>query len=64
MEVAQTSTVIDGVISALSDDLDTPKALELLDVWASNTESAKSSELIGSAGELSRALDSLLGLAL
>ena len=64
MEVAQTSTVIDGVISALSDDLDTPKALELLDVWASNTELAKFSELIGSAGELSRALDSLLGLAL
>jgi cysteinyl-tRNA synthetase len=76
MEVANTTSVIEGIIAALANDLDTPKALALLDDWANETRSVRSARSIGStsstismdrlgsAGELSRALDSLLGLAL
>ena len=64
LEVAQTDPVIQGVISAIADDLDTPKALDLLEKWANESKSTISSDASGSAGELSRALDSLLGLAL
>jgi len=82
MEVANTTSVIEGIIAALANDLDTPKALALLDDWANETRSVRSvrsarsigstsstistisMDRLGSAGELSRALDSLLGLAL
>lgn len=60
-EVAPTDTVITAVISALSHDLDTPSALLELDRWSEKTEAGGTG---GSAGELSRAIDSLLGLAL
>ena len=60
-EVAPTDIVISAVISALSRDLDTPSALLELDRWSENTEAGGTG---GSAGELSRAIDSLLGLAL
>ena len=60
-EVAPTDAVIAAVIAALSRDLDTPSALLELDRWSENTEAGGTG---GSAGELSRAIDSLLGLAL
>jgi L-cysteine:1D-myo-inositol 2-amino-2-deoxy-alpha-D-glucopyranoside ligase len=60
-EVAPTDAVIAAVISALSRDLDTPSALLELDRWSEKTEEGQTG---GSAGQLSRAIDSLLGLAL
>ncbi len=61
MEVAPTAPVISQIISALADDLDTPRVLEILSNWADATISGARG---GEAGELSRAVDSLLGLAL
>lgn len=60
-EVAPTNEVIQGIIDALSQDLDTPHALEILAAWCDETEKGSTG---GSAGELSRAIDLLLGLAL
>ena len=60
-EVAPTSSVIQKFIDALSQDLDTPKALDILKGWCEATENG---EVGGSAGELSRAIDSFLGIAL
>jgi L-cysteine:1D-myo-inositol 2-amino-2-deoxy-alpha-D-glucopyranoside ligase len=61
MEVAPTDGVITEVIKALSEDLDTERALRVVENWMGDTESGQSG---GSAGELSRALDTLLGIAL
>ena len=61
MEVAPTENVIADLISALSNDLDTVRALEVLAAWCTATENGSSG---GSAGQLSRVLDDLLGLAL
>jgi L-cysteine:1D-myo-inositol 2-amino-2-deoxy-alpha-D-glucopyranoside ligase len=61
MEVAPTDGVITEVIKALSEDLDTERALRVVEKWMGDTESGQSG---GSAGELSRALDTLLGIAL
>ena len=61
MEVAPTQPLIAELLSALSNDLDTVRALELLASWCTATESGASG---GSAGQLSRALDDLLGLAI
>jgi L-cysteine:1D-myo-inositol 2-amino-2-deoxy-alpha-D-glucopyranoside ligase len=61
MEVAPTDRVITEVIKALSEDLDTERALRVVENWMGDTESGQSG---GSAGELSRALDTLLGIAL
>lgn len=60
-EVAPTSPVVQAIIVALSHDLDTPRALEILSAWCDETEKGSTG---GSAGELSRAIDLLLGLAL
>ena len=60
MEVAPTSQVISEIIAALANDLDTPRVLELLRNWL---EATKRGEVDGSAGELSRALDTFLGIA-
>lgn len=60
-EVAPTHDVIQQLIDALSLDLDTPRAMEILNVWCDETEKGSTG---GSAGELSRALDLLMGLAL
>ncbi len=60
-EVAPTKTVVQKIIYALSDNLDTPKALEELRKWCDETESGSTG---GSAGELSRAIDLLLGIAI
>lgn len=61
MEVAPTSPVINEVISAQSDNLDSPRALVAVKDWIVATEAQSSG---GAPGELSRALDSILGLAL
>ena len=61
METARTDSVIKDLISAQSDNLDTQKSLAILKAWVGRCEEGSSG---GSAGELSRAIDSLLGLAL
>jgi L-cysteine:1D-myo-inositol 2-amino-2-deoxy-alpha-D-glucopyranoside ligase len=61
MEVAPTDSVIQGIIEALSHNLDTPRVISLITEWMNSTESGKSG---GVAGELSRALDTLLGITL
>ena len=59
--VAPTESVIEQIVTALSDDLDTPSALAALDQWAFQTLDAGTG---GDAQELSTVLDALLGLAL
>ena len=61
MEVAPTDVVIESVIDALSKNLDTPRALSAITQWMDLTEAGETG---GVAGELSRALDTLLGVAL
>jgi L-cysteine:1D-myo-inositol 2-amino-2-deoxy-alpha-D-glucopyranoside ligase len=60
VEVAPTSSVIELIVSALSQDLDTPRALAALKAWCDGCDAGY---LGGSPGELSRLLDDLLGLA-
>jgi L-cysteine:1D-myo-inositol 2-amino-2-deoxy-alpha-D-glucopyranoside ligase len=59
--VAPTKPVIEKIVLALSDDLNTPLALAELDKWAADSLNGMSG---GGAKELSTALDALLGLAL
>lgn len=61
MEVAPTDSLIQEIIDALSQNLDTPRALAAISSWMDETESGASG---GVAGELSRALDTLLGITL
>jgi L-cysteine:1D-myo-inositol 2-amino-2-deoxy-alpha-D-glucopyranoside ligase len=61
VDVAPTDPVITAIIAALSDNLDTQKVQEILRTWMRDTSEGKAG---GQAGELSRALDTLLGLAL
>ncbi|MCX6444447.1 MAG: cysteine--1-D-myo-inosityl 2-amino-2-deoxy-alpha-D-glucopyranoside ligase [Actinobacteria bacterium] len=61
VDVAPTQRVIEDIISSLSNNLDTPRILEILRQWMSDTNSGTTG---GHAGELSRAIDALLGLAL
>ena len=60
MEVAPTTPVISQIIAALANDLDTPMVIEILRKWL---EATNRGEVGGSAGELSRALDTFLGIA-
>ena len=60
MEVAPTSRVITAIIDSISENIDTPAALRHIEQWMVATESG---EIGGSAGELSRAIDTLLGIA-
>lgn len=60
-EVAPTDGCIRSISDALSRNLDTPGALRALREWITQTESGSTG---GHAGELSRALDSLLGIAI
>jgi L-cysteine:1D-myo-inositol 2-amino-2-deoxy-alpha-D-glucopyranoside ligase len=60
MEVAPTDSTINQLISALAEDLDTPTALKALRNWLDETNAGK---VGGSPGELSRAIDTLLGIA-
>ena len=61
MEVAPTDVVIEEIISALSHDIDTPRALKALKSWIVDTNEGA---VGGKPGELSRALDALLGIAI
>ena len=61
MEVAPTLTLISNIAAALSANLDTPRVLQLLKEWIQTCEQGASG---GQAGELSRAIDALLGLTL
>jgi L-cysteine:1D-myo-inositol 2-amino-2-deoxy-alpha-D-glucopyranoside ligase len=61
VDVAPTSELIQSICDCLSENLDTPKVLQLIRTWMDKTESGASG---GQAGELSRSLDTLLGLAL
>ena len=61
VDVAPTSELIQSICNSLSQNLDTPKVLQLIRSWMDETESGT---VGGEAGELSRALDTLLGLAL
>jgi len=61
MECAPTDPVITEILNSQSDNLDTARALKAIKEWIIECESGSSG---GSAGELSRALDSLLGLSI
>ena len=61
MEVAPTDSVIQEVIEALSQNLDSPRAIAAIKSWMDKTESGVTG---GVAGELSRAVDTLLGITL
>lgn len=61
VDVAPTTEVIRVMISALSDNLDTPSVLLAIQKWIIDTENGETG---GEAGELSRALDTVLGIAL
>jgi L-cysteine:1D-myo-inositol 2-amino-2-deoxy-alpha-D-glucopyranoside ligase len=61
MEVAPTDQVIKAIISALSEDIDTPAALHALQNWIAATNKGETG---GHPGELSRAIDALLGIAI
>ena len=61
MEVAPTDGVIEEIIAALSDDIDTPRALKALQGWITETSGGATG---GKPGELSRAIDALLGIAI
>lgn len=58
---APTTPLIEKIVLALSNDLDTPTVLAQLDMWALETLQGASG---GYSKELSSALDALLGLAL
>lgn len=60
-EVAPTASVVQEIIDSLAHDLDTPRALVALENWCEKTEIGSSG---GSAGELSRAIDLLLGISI
>ena len=60
-EVAPTQDVLIAIAKAISNDLDTPLALDLIDSWVASTSAGETG---GSVGELSRFLDATLGLAL
>jgi L-cysteine:1D-myo-inositol 2-amino-2-deoxy-alpha-D-glucopyranoside ligase len=61
VDVAPTAQIINGIIHKLSENLDTVGALQLIKEWVAKTEAGESG---GEAGELSRALDTILGIAL
>lgn len=60
-EVAPTTPVIQEIINHLANNLDTPLAIQAIFNWCDATERG---EVGGSAGELARAIDLLLGVAL
>lgn len=66
IDVAPTTPVINGIIQSLAENLDTSSALKLIQSWIVETEERTTSGIDtgGEAGELSRALDTILGLAL
>ena len=61
VEVAPTDGVITTIIQSLADDLNSPQAIASVRNWCEETEKGARG---GNAGELSRAIDALLGIAL
>ena len=61
METAPTDSVIEKIIESQSNNLDTTQSLKEIKSWVSASEKGSQG---GTPGELSRALDSILGLAL
>ena len=59
--VAETLPVVQSIANFMADDLDTVSALNAIVQWSKATQAGETG---GSAGELSRAMDLLLGLAL
>ena len=60
-EVAPTKECIALIIASLADNLDTVRAIKAIDTWIEQTECGLTG---GSSGELSRALDTFLGIAI
>ena len=60
-EVAPTQETVALIIASLADNLDTVRAIKSIDQWIQATESGATG---GSSGELSRALDTFLGIAI
>lgn len=60
---APTAPVVEGVLAALADDLDAPKALDVLNRWAMATASGDTSEP-GAGAVISQLADAALGLSL
>ena len=60
-EVAPTDGTIEAIIDSLSSDLNSPKALSAIQDWIEETKEGHTG---GSPGELSRAIDALLGIAI
>ena len=60
-EVAPSREIVQGIVSALADDLNVPKAIELLVAWCEATETG---QIGGNAGEIARAIDLYLGIAI
>lgn len=61
MEVAPTDSVIAEILQAQSQNIDSPRALAAIKEWVITSEAGATG---GSAGELSRAIDAILGIAL
>jgi L-cysteine:1D-myo-inositol 2-amino-2-deoxy-alpha-D-glucopyranoside ligase len=59
-EVAPTQYLVKEIVDSLADNLDTPRAYEAIEKWCDRTADGDEG---GSAGEVSRTLDSYLGLA-
>jgi L-cysteine:1D-myo-inositol 2-amino-2-deoxy-alpha-D-glucopyranoside ligase len=60
-EVAPTKEAVALIIASMADNLDTVRAIKVLENWITETESGL---VGGSAGELSRAIDTFLGIAI
>jgi L-cysteine:1D-myo-inositol 2-amino-2-deoxy-alpha-D-glucopyranoside ligase len=60
-EVFPSRVLVSDLITALSNNLDTPTALRKLILWA---EASQKNPSVNESGLISRAIDSLLGLAL
>ena len=60
-EVADTKNVINSLIQDISNNLDTPSALDRLTKWANLSQS---NPIVNQSGLMARAIDYLLGLAL
>ena len=59
-EVAPTAEVVQSILKALANNLDTPSVVKVISEWVQSTEQGITG---GSTGELARAFDSALGLA-
>jgi L-cysteine:1D-myo-inositol 2-amino-2-deoxy-alpha-D-glucopyranoside ligase len=62
-EVVAVQSTSQAIVNAVANNLDTPAALKALETWAQETLDGNSL-VTGGAGELSRLIDALLGLAL